>query len=166
MSNISVKNHVSDGKNTGIAQPNMQFPYIDDFFDKFTSSWPFARPSFGKIETTDFSLNPKVDITEDDKSYKLSAELPGLDLENINLDLSDGVLTLSGEKETEKKEDNKEGNYHVMERSYGSFKRSFSIPPSVEEDKIKADFKKGVLSVSMPKSEKAQKLQRKISIKE
>jgi HSP20 family protein len=75
------------------------------------------------------------------------------------------VLTLSGEKKTEKDED-KEGNYHLMERSYGYFKRSFALPPSVEEDKIKADFKKGVLSVVMPKSEKAQQLQRKISINE
>jgi HSP20 family protein len=143
----------------------MHLPYIDDFFDKFTQNWPFSRPSLGSIQSTEFTLNPKVDITEDDKSYKMSAELPGMDLENINLDLSDGILTLSGEKKTEKEED-KEGNYHLMERSYGFFKRSFSLPPSVEEDKIKADFKKGVLTVSMPKSEKAQKLQRKISIKE
>jgi HSP20 family molecular chaperone IbpA len=56
------------------------------------------RPTFGNIESTELSLNPKVDIVEDDKSYKLSAELPGLELDNINLDLSDGILTLSGEK--------------------------------------------------------------------
>jgi len=165
MTNISVKNHTNDGKNKGLSPLGMHLPYIDDIFDKFTHSWPFTRPSFASIESTDFTLNPKVDITEDDKSYKMTAELPGLDLENINLDLSDGVLTLSGEKKTEKDED-KEGNYHLMERSYGYFKRSFALPPSVEEDKIKADFKKGVLSVSMPKSEQAQKLQRKISIKE
>lgn len=165
MTNISVKNHTNEGKNKGLTSLGMHLPYIDDFFDKFTHSWPFTRPSFGSLESTDFTLNPKVDIKEDKKSYKMSIELPGLDLENINLDLSDGVLTLSGEKKTEKEED-KDGNYHLMERSYGYFKRSFALPPSVEEDKIKADFKKGVLSVSMPKSEKAQKLQRKISIKE
>jgi len=165
MSNISVKTHTNEGTNKGHTPLGMHLPHIDDLFDKFTHSWPFTRPSFGKIESSDFTLNPKVDISEDDKSFKMSAELPGLELENINLDLSDGVLTLSGEKKTEKEEDN-EGNYHLMERSYGYFKRSFSLPPSVEEDKIKADFKKGVLSVSMPKSEKAQKLQRKISIEE
>lgn len=165
MPNVSVKTHTNNGNNKGLAPLGMHLPYIDDFFDKFTQSWPFLRPSFGSLESTEFTLNPKVDIMEDDKSYKMSAELPGLDLENINLDLSDGVLTLSGEKKTEKEED-KEGNYHLMERSYGFFKRSFSLPPSVEEDKIKADFKKGVLNVHMPKSEQAQKLQRKISIKE
>jgi HSP20 family protein len=165
MTNISVKTHANDGKNKSVSPLGMHLPYIDDFFDKFTHSWPFMRPSFPSIESSEFNLNPKVDIKEDDKSYKLSAELPGLGLENINLDLSDGVLTLSGEKKTEKEED-KDDNYHLMERSYGYFKRSFSLPPSVEEDKIKADFKKGVLSVSMPKSAKAQQHQRKISIDE
>ncbi|MFT4994653.1 MAG: HSP20 family protein [Paraglaciecola sp.] len=165
MTNISVKTHADNGKGKGITPLGMNLPYVDEIFDKFTNSWPFMRPSFPNIESSEFNLNPKVDIMEDDKSYKLSAELPGLDLDNISLDLSDGILTLSGEKKSEK-EENKEGNYHLMERSYGYFKRSFSLPPSVEEDKIKADFKKGILSVSMPKSEKAQKLQRKISIKE
>jgi len=165
MSNISVSKQSTNGKNKGVAPLGTHFPSIDDFFDKFTSNWPFIRPTFGNVESTELSLNPKVDIIEDDKSYKLSAELPGLELKNINLDLSDGVLTLSGEKKTEK-EENKEGNYHMMERSYGFFKRSFSLPTSIEEDKIKADFKKGVLNVVMPKSEKAQQLQRKISINE
>ena len=165
MSNISVSNQSTNGKNKGIVPLGSHFPYIDDFFDKFTSNWPFIRPTFGNMESTELSLNPKVDIVEEDKSYKLSAELPGLDLDDITLDLSDGVLTLSGEKKTEK-EENKEGNYHMMERSYGYFKRSFSLPPSVEEDKIKADFKKGVLRIVMPKSEKAQQHQRKIAIKD
>ena len=105
MTNISVKNHTNEGKNKGLTSLGMHLPYIDDFFDKFTHSWPFTRPSFGSLESTDFTLNPKVDIKEDKKSYKMSVELPGLDLENINLDLSDGVLTLSGEKKTEKEED-------------------------------------------------------------
>lgn len=165
MSNISISNQSSYGKNKSITPLGTHFPSIDEFFDKFTGNWPFMRPTFGNIESTELSLNPKVDIVEDDKSYKLSAELPGLELENINLDLSDGILTLSGEKKTEK-EEKKEGHYHMMERGYGFFKRSFSLPPSIEEDKIKADFKKGVLSVDMPKSEKARQLQRKISIKE
>lgn len=165
MSNISVSKRTTNGNNKGVAPIGSHFPYIDDFFDKFTNSLPFMRPSIGNMESTELSLNPKVDIVEDDKSYKLSAELPGLELNDINLDLSDGVLTLSGEKKTEK-EETKEGNYHMMERSYGFFKRSFSLPPSVEEDKIKADFKKGVLNISMPKSEKAQQKQRKIEIKE
>ena len=165
MANVSVTKQSDNGKNKGVAPLGMHLPYIDDFFDKFTGNWPFVRPSFSNIESTEMGLNPKVDIVEDKKAYKLSAELPGLELDNINLDLSDGILTLSGEKKTEK-EESKEGNYHMMERSYGYFKRSFSLPPSVEEDKIQADFKKGVLNVTMPKSAKAQQHQRKISIKE
>ncbi|MFQ3196348.1 MAG: HSP20 family protein [Paraglaciecola sp.] len=165
MSNVSISKHSNNGKNKGIAPLAVNLPYIDDFFDKFAGSWPFMRPGSPTLESTDMGLAPKVDIVEDDQSYTLSAELPGLDLDNINLDLSDGILTLSGEKKTKKEED-KNGNYHLAERSYGYFKRSFSLPPSVEEDKISADFKKGVLHVSMPKSEKAQQNQRKIQIKE
>ncbi|MFT4731922.1 MAG: HSP20 family protein [Gammaproteobacteria bacterium] len=163
MSNVSIKTHSDNGKNKGISPLGMHLPYIDDFFDKFAERLPFMRPSLPSAELGDFNLNPKVDIMEDDKSYRLSAELPGLDLDSINLELSDGILTLSGEKRTEKEED-KEGNYHLMERRYGYFKRSFALPPSVQEEKIKADFKKGVLSVFMPKSEKAMQQQRKITI--
>lgn len=165
MANISVTKQSGNGKNKVAPLSIMSSPIIEDFFDKFTNTWPFLRPSLSNIETTEMILNPKVDIVEDNKTYKLSAELPGLELDDINLDLSDGVLTLSGEKKTEK-EENKDDNYHMMERSYGFFKRSFSLPPSIEEDKIQAKFNKGVLNVTLPKSEKAQKLQRKISIKE
>lgn len=165
MTNISITKQDNNGKSKAVAPLSSHFPYIEDIFDKFTSTWPFLRPAVGNIESTALSLNPKVDIFENDKAYELSAELPGLDLNNINLDLSDGILTLRGEKKTEK-EEGKEGNYHMMERSYGYFKRSFSLPPSVEEDKIQADFKKGVLHVTMPKSAKAQQQQRKIPIKE
>jgi HSP20 family protein len=165
MTNVSVTRKTNGRKNKGIAPLSIRVPYIDDFFDDFTSNFPLMQPSFGNIESTDMSLNPKVDMIEDKKTYTLSAELPGMELDNINLDLSDGILTLSGEKKTEK-EENEEGNYHMMERSYGYFKRSFALPPSVEEDKIQADFKKGVLKVTMPKSAKSQQNQRKISIKE
>lgn len=164
MSNVSIKTRLDNGRNQGLSPIGMHLPDIDDFFDKFTHSWPFMRSNMPTVDSSELSLNPKVDITEDDKSYGLSAELPGLDLNDIKLDLSDGVLTLSGEKKTEKED--KAGSYHLMERSYGYFKRSFTLPTSVEEDKIKAEFKKGVLNVSMPKSEKAQQHQRKIPIKE
>ena len=164
MSNISVSKRSNNGNNKGIAPLSTHFPSIDDLFDKFTSNLPFMRPTIDNMMSTELVLNPKVDVVEDDKSYKLSAELPGLELDDINVDLSDGVLTLSGEKKIENDE-KKDGNYHVMERSYGYFKRSFSLPPSIEEDKIKADFKKGVLNISMPKSDKAQQQQRKIPIK-
>ncbi|MFT7258560.1 MAG: HSP20 family protein, partial [Glaciecola sp.] len=100
MSNVSIKTHSDNGKNKGISPLGMHLPYIDDFFDKFAERLPFMRPSLPSAELGDFNLNPKVDIMEDDKSYRLSAELPGLDLDSINLELSDGILTLSGEKRT------------------------------------------------------------------
>lgn len=165
MTNISIAKQPHNGQNKGIGSLSTHFPRIDDFIDQFNGSWPFLHPSFGNTDSTSVSLHPKVDIIEDEKSYSLSAELPGLVLDNINLEISDGILTLSGEKKTEK-EEGKGSNYHMKERSYGFFKRSFSLPLGVEEDKIHADFKKGILHVSMPKSDKAQQKQRKISIKE
>jgi HSP20 family protein len=165
MSNMPIQKHSNNGDRRGSKSLSTHLPYIDDLFNRFTSSWPLSRRNFADLESTELSLNPKVDVVEDNKSYRLTAELPGLDLKDISLDLSDDILTLSGEKKTEK-EEGKDGDYHLMERSYGYFKRSFALPPSVEEDKIKADFKKGILSVVMPKSEKAQQHQRKISIKE
>ena len=108
-------------------------------------------------------MDPKVDITENKKAYTLTAELPGLDNDDITLDLSDGILTLSGQKNYENEAD-KDDNIHIMERSYGSFQRSFSLPVSVDQDAIKAEFKKGLLKVTLPKSLKAQELQRKIEI--
>jgi HSP20 family protein len=164
MSNVSVSKRSNNGNNKGIIPLSTRFPSIDDLFDRFASNLPFISPNIETMGATELTLNPKIDVVEDDKSYTLSAELPGLDLDDINLDLSDGVLTLSGDKKIEKDE-KKNGNYHVMERSYGYFRRSFSLPPSIEEDKIKADFKKGVLNINMPKSENAQKKQRKVPIK-
>lgn len=164
MSKLSVSKRSNNGNNKGMTPWNLNFPSIDEFFDKFTSDLPFMRPSIDNILSSELVLIPKVDVVEDDRSYQLSAELPGVELDDIKLDLSDGVLTLSGEKKIQD-EEKKEGNYHLMERRYGNFKRSFLLPVSIEADKIKADFKKGVLNISMPKSEKAQQQQRKIAIK-
>jgi len=163
MSNLSISNHSGDKKHNG------QFPnlfgqnFFEDFFQNVTSHFPFAKELAETSESKLGFVNPKVDITENKKAYSLTAELPGLDNDDIKLELSDGILTLSGKKKYEHEED-KEDNVHVMERSYGSFQRSFRLPTSVEQDQIKAEFKKGVLKITLPKSAKAQEQQRKIEI--
>lgn len=164
MSNLSIRSHSADKNHQSQVPKGIHWPTVDELFNNFTSPWSLMRPNLNILDKQETNLSPNVDISEDDKSYNLSAELPGLDVKNVNLDISDGVLTLSGEKKSEM--DDKDGNYHITERSYGFFKRSFSLPASVEEDKITADFKKGVLHICMPKSAKAQQKQRKISIKE
>ncbi|MFQ3234788.1 MAG: HSP20 family protein [Paraglaciecola sp.] len=164
MSNLSIRSQSGNKNTQSQLAKGFQLPAIDDFFNNFTQPWPLMRPNLNIWDRQETNLSPKVDISEDDKNYILSAELPGLDVKDVNLDISDGVLTLSGEKKTEMED--KDENHHIMERSYGYFKRSFSLPASVEEDKITADFKKGVLHICMPKSVNAQQKQRKISIKE
>jgi HSP20 family protein len=94
---------------------------------------------------------PVVDIYENEDTVVVKAELPGVDKKDIKVDLKDGVLTLSGERSHEKEV--KEENYYRKERAFGRFHRSFSVPADIDPDKIKAEFKDGVLKVEIPKPE-------------
>ena len=96
---------------------------------------------------------PKVDIRETDEAMLVQAELPGIDKKDIQLEVKDGVLTLSGERRYEKEV--KEENVHRVERTYGRFSRSFSLPTNVEAGKVQATMKDGVLEVRLPKRESA-----------
>lgn len=127
---------------------------FDDFFRGFDLA-PFEE-TFGKY-------SPKIDMAEDEKEIKITAELPGLDEKDIEINLSKDMLTLRGEKKEEKEEKGKERYY--MERSYGSFQRMISIPAEVETAKVDATFKKGVLTITLPKAAKAKESQKKIQIK-
>jgi HSP20 family protein len=89
-----------------------------------------------------WAITPVVDIVEHDKSYEITAELPGIDPSNVELKIANSTLTIKGEKK-EKKEEKKE-NYHFSERGYGSFLRSFTVPAGVDADKVEANFKNGV----------------------
>lgn len=110
---------------------------------------PFQRRDFG------FDVTPAIDIVEKEKAFEVTVELPGLDVKNIDLQLSDDVLTIKGEKREEKEEKGKDR--YVSERRYGSFRRSLQVPGSVDADKIEASFKNGILIVTLPKSPEAQK---------
>ena len=96
---------------------------------------------------------PLVDIIEDNNEYLVKAELPELKKEEVKVNVENGELTISGERKSEKEEKGKK--FHRNERSYGSFLRSFTLPESVNADKVSAEFKDGVLSVHLPKDEKA-----------
>ena len=117
---------------------------------------PAWRRDFG------FSVTPALDIVEKEKAFEVTAELPGLDVKNIDLQLSDNVLTIKGEKLEEKEE--KAKDRYVSERRYGSFRRSLQVPGSVDADKIEASFKSGVLTITLPKSPEAQKKQKSIPV--
>lgn len=105
---------------------------------------------------------PSLDLPETKNDLVVKAELPGLDPKDIDISLSDCVLTIKGEKKQGKEE--KEENYHLIERSYGSFTRSVRLPGDVQSDKITASYKNGVLRVTLPKSEEAKKKEIKIKV--
>ena len=98
-------------------------------------------------------FSPAVDVRENNNEIDVDFELPGMNPDDVDVSVENGVLTVSGEKQTEHNEgQEQEGRYHYMERSYGSFVRSFTLPQGVNEDQIKADFHNGVLTVRIPKS--------------
>ena len=107
----------------------------------------------GEETITMTEWNPAVDIAEDDKEYTINAELPGMHKEDVRVTVEGGVLSISGERKEEKEEKNKK--YHRIERSYGSFMRSFTLPEGAAGDKVSADFKDGLLHVHLPKDEKS-----------
>lgn len=142
---------------------------VDRLFHDFQTGFlqaPFFRPS-SDIESfwrrdLGFNVTPAIDIVEKDKAYEVTAELPGLDVKNIDLQLSNGMLTIKGEKQEEKEEKTKDR--YVSERRYGSFRRSLQIPGSIDVEKIEASYKSGVLTVTLPKSQEAQKKEKTIPV--
>ncbi len=120
------------------------------------SWWPRLR--MPEIE----EISPKVDIFEEGDNFIVKAEVPGMKKEEIEVNLTDDMITISGEKKKEEKVEKKD--YYRLERSYGSFTRSFRLPKEVQTDKAKATFKDGVLEVKVPKTEEAKKKEKKVPI--
>jgi HSP20 family protein len=138
---------------------------IDRLFGEFGRGWSSPGGELfgsGPIWQTVIAA-PAVDVTEDDKAYEVTAELPGMDEKNIEVNVADGSLTIKGEKKEEMEE--KKKDYYLRERHFGSFQRSFALPKGVDANKIEAAFKKGVLTVTLPKTAEAQKSQKKIEVK-
>ena len=139
---------------------------IDQIFDDFGNGfWNRPFRSLARLER-DLSKSisaPAVDVAESDKAYEITAELPGLDEKNINITVANGALTIKGEKREETEE--KKKDYYVSERRYGTFERYFTLPDGVNADKIEATFKNGVLKLTLPKTEEAQKPAKTINVK-
>jgi len=117
----------------------------------------------GDEDYTFSSWTPAVDIAEHDNEYLVKAELPGVNKDEVKLTLENNILTIRGEKKQEK--ETKKENYHRVERNYGSFQRSFTLPAAVKADKIDASYKDGILTVSLPKSEEAKPKQIEVKVK-
>jgi len=128
--------------------------FFRDPFAPLELDWP---RSFQSLE-----LSPRVDIEDRKKEIRVSVELPGLEPDDVEVDLADNTLTVKGEKKTEESEER--DGYYLSERSYGAFQRVIPLPVEVEPDKVKARFKRGVLTVRLPKSERARENVRKIAV--
>lgn len=132
---------------------------IDQMFEN-----PFAMttPSFSAPQT--FGWIPAVDVTESDAALTMTVELPGIDQKDVHIELDGQLLTLRGEKHDERIEGDKKKDFYLEERSYGAFQRSFTLPPSIDTEKIVATFDKGVLTLQLPKAVEVKPRGREIAI--
>ena len=131
---------------------------VDDLFSQF-----FGSSGWLPVTNLGRGFTPALDVSETDEDLLIKAELPGVDPKEIEVNLSGTTLTVKGEKKEEREE--KTENMHRIERSYGSFSRSVTLPCDVKEDKIEANFKNGVLNLKLPKAETSKKKSIKIDVK-
>lgn len=140
---------------------------FDDFFSTGWSPFPLGRRLLDQrlLREPSFEMNlPAVDIHESGQQFMITAELPGIDDKDIEVTVSDESITIKGEKKHEKDESGE--GYQLSERSYGAFERTFGIPAGVDADRIAAEFAKGVLKLTLPKTPEAQQKQpKKIEVK-
>lgn len=127
------------------------FSEMEDMVKKMWFEFPFHNLD----KDAGLSWSPRLDVSESDKAIEIVADLPGMDKEDIKISLDGDLLIIKGEKREEKEKKDKQ--YHTIERHSGSFYRSLRLPVEVENDKIEASFKKGVLTLNLPKSKKSKK---------
>lgn len=149
--------HEADNNNSLAPLQNELNSVFDRFFERFDR--PFRNGGLAGIAGAG---RPSIDISETDDAVTISADLPGLEEKDIDVSLSGDVLTLRGER-SERREDKGKG-YVVHERSYGSFFRSIPLPAGLDHDKVKAEFRNGVLDIELPKTADARRATRKIEI--
>lgn len=158
---MNLKSLIPVGRQRGVARADNPFVSlqneIDRLFDDFTRGFPSLSMGNGGMT----AMVPTMDVAETDKEIEITAELPGLEEKDVQINVADNILTIRGEKKAEKEQ--KDKNYRLIERSYGSFERSLELPEGFNADAIKASIDKGVLKVVVPKPAPAQT--KKIEVK-
>lgn len=161
---MAIKDIIPFGKKSIQIERGTESPFailrreIDSLFDNFLRGFELEP-----FESRFSAFSPKIDVVETDKEIKVFVELPGMEEKDIDISLSKDTLTIKGEKKEEKEQKGKD--YYRMERSYGSFIRTIPLPVEVEDDKVDAKLKKGVLTIVLPKSAKTIEATKKISVK-
>ena len=149
---MNLKSLIPVGRQRGVARTDNPFlslqQEIDRLFDDFTRGFPAFGAGIGH------AMAPTMDVVETDKEIEITAELPGLEDKDVQINVADNILTIRGEKKAGKEE--KDRNYRLVERSYGAFERSLELPRGVNLDAIKASIDKGVLTVTVPRPAPAQ----------
>lgn len=157
---INITNHTPNAMKTlstltpfrsSFWQPFRELGDLENRLEKFFGRPLLATANGEKEAITLSQWSPLVDITEDDKEYLVKAELPEVKKEDVKITVENGELTITGERKFEKEEKDNDKKYHRIERAYGSFVRSFTLPEAVQADKVAADFKDGILQVHLPK---------------
>lgn len=143
---------------------------VDRLFEDFRAGdwrWPFRRSGtdleMAWPRAAAWALAPAIDLVEKDGGFEITAELPGMEEKSVEVKVAGNMLSIRGEKRESKEE--KDKHYHLSERRYGSFQRSFQVPAGVDVDRIDASFSNGVLTVSLPKTPEAQRAEKKIEVR-
>jgi HSP20 family protein len=151
------------GRNSGSSHPLMRLHNeIDQIFDQFYHGFPLFPLRWPQERSKGGVIFPQLNIVENKNAYTITVDVPGVEEKDIELTVQEGTLTIRGEKQTEKED--QDNQYHRVERSYGSFQRVLSLPADAEEDKIEAKFKNGVLTITVTKNTKMTSSGRKIAI--
>lgn len=171
---IPVKTETAPTEHRSVAEPFRPLETlrreVDRLFDSFDrgyglSPFPGSTFDFERLLRNSPALagDPAIDVTESEEAFDVRAELPGMDENDIEVKLANGSLVIKGEKQEDRKEG--ERDYYVRERRFGSFERRIAVPERVDPDKVDASFRKGILTVTLPKKEEARQPDKKIDIK-
>lgn len=133
---------------------------FEDFFGDFETGLAWPRSS--GLRSRDDAGTIRIDVAENEKEFRVMADVPGLEEQDIDVELSDNLLTIRAEKTEER--DEQEADFHIVERSYGSFQRTVPLPGGLEQDQAQANFKNGVLTIIVPKSAEARQSRRQIPV--
>ncbi|MDX2157650.1 MAG: Hsp20/alpha crystallin family protein [Hyphomicrobiaceae bacterium] len=137
---------------------------LDRVFDRFERGWPgFGRMGGFDFPTVTRGMSAALDVRDEGNQLVIEADLPGMEEKDVSVTLSNGILTIKGERKSEREE--KKDNYHIAERSFGSFQRSLQLPDGIDDSKVEAKFDKGVLHIVAPKRPEAASKERKIEIR-
>ncbi|UCG77672.1 MAG: Hsp20/alpha crystallin family protein [Nitrospirota bacterium] len=155
------------GKEIVKREGSRTLPHFGDIEHWFEDMWKrplsmLRAPFWPDMKFEGYDISPSIDIYETDKELVVKADLPGLEKDDIQVDITADLLTISGEKKKEEKVEKED--YYRYERSFGSFRRRFELPSHVDTEKVTASFKNGVLELKIPRSKEAEKKHKKITI--